>query len=47
MAIFSLLSNSLVSNFNGFCMVLEYVRNEEFNDFLYIGFLIIDFFDGI
>lgn len=29
MAIFSLFSNSLVSNFNGFCMVLMDVRNEE------------------
>ena len=32
--VFYTFSNSLVSNFNGFYMVLEYVRNEEFNDFV-------------
>ncbi len=32
--IFILVSNFLMSNFNGFCMALEYVRNEDFNDFL-------------
>ena len=35
--IFTPVSNFLMSNFNGFCMVLTWVRNEEFENFMCFG----------
>ena len=45
--IFLPVSNFLMSNFNGFCMALEYVRNEEFEIFYVSGFQNTVFYDTI